>query len=775
MNRACVVILFLASLLIPAAAAAQAGLPIAQRAPEAAGTAAQAPAAADVQELLRLLGDPRVVEWLKEAAAEQPAVGDERASLRAAVEHRLAAARQRMSELAAAWSNFPLVPDVLADAWHSQLSRGDALRSLTYVIIFVFVGGGLEWLFWQYFHPTLVRIEHTVPRTLMRRLSAASSRLFLQALAIAVFSIGSVGAFLSFSWPGFLERVVVNLLIGVISVRALATLSRFLLAPLSPSLRLVPLDDRLASKVHGWNVLLAIVFVASLVVSDTLAALAGTSSGSPQARGAALAVSVGLGILTALAALTMIWSLTPRIIREVAMPSFSLGRLEPVAVRLLPIAQSLVLVVTLLLWIAGAQELMWTVLIAGLFVPVMTLARAMIDHFFDRAEEAAAADDQAAVPAPQPIAAPSPDLDGAPPPLAAPPAFAEAAAGRYAIYRPIVRRLVRFLLAVATLFALAAAWGTDIFALAETPTIAGRIAKVAINVVAVLLLADLVWVWARTAIDRRLAGYVAPPPGEAPGPEARMATLLPLMRNILLVTILVIGGLTMLSSIGVNIAPLLAGAGIVGVAVGFGTQSLVRDIVSGIFFLVDDAFRVGEYVEIGDLRGTVESMSLRSMRVRHHRGAVHTIPFGELKSLTNYSRDWVIMKLEFRVPFETDLRLVKKLVKQVGAELQADPAYGHYIIETLKSQGVRRMEEFNMVVGVKFMARPGAQWVIRRDAYHKLRDAFEKNGIHFAQRNVKVEVLSEIPLPEHVREAVAGAAQTAIEAQRPPAPVRDEP
>ena len=787
MMRARIAALLLALLLLPAAAAAEGALQLAQRAaaaPAAPETTVAPPAAADAQELLRILGDPRVVEWLKEAAAASTAdAGEDGASLRAAVEHRLAAARQRMADLATAWSNFPLVPEVLADAWRSQLSRGDALRSLTYVIIFVFVGGGLEWLFWQYFHPTLVRIEHTVARGLMRQLSAATARLFLQALAIAVFSIGSVGAFLSFAWPGFLERVVVNLLIGVIAVRALATLSRYLLAPLSPALRLVPLDDRLAAKVHGWNVFVAIIFVSSLMISDTLAALARTSSGSPQAQSAALAVSVGLGAATALAVLAMIWSMTPRIVREVTVPTFSLGRLEPVAIRLLPVAQSLVLIVALLLWIAGARELMWTVLIAGLFAPVVTLARAMIDHFFDRAEEAAEAQDKAAAadvatPAPDGVAAvPSPaaDLDGGIPAIAPAVAFADPAAGRYAIYRPIVRRLVRFLLAVATLFALAAAWGTDIFALAETPTLAGRIAKVAINVVAVLLLADLIWVWARTAIDRRLAGYVAPPPGEAPGPEARMATLLPLMRNILLVTILVIGGLTMLSSIGVNIAPLLAGAGIVGVAVGFGTQSLVRDIVSGIFFLVDDAFRVGEYVEIGDLRGTVESMSLRSMRVRHHRGAVHTIPFGELKSLTNYSRDWVIMKLEFRVPFETDLRLVKKLVKQVGAELQADPAYGHYILETLKSQGVRRMEEFNMVVGVKFMARPGAQWVIRRDAYHKLRDAFEKNGIHFAQRNVKVEVLSEMPLPEHVREAVAGAAQTAIEAQRPAAPVRDEP
>jgi small-conductance mechanosensitive channel len=133
------------------------------------------------------------------------------------------------------------------------------------------------------------------------------------------------------------------------------------------------------------------------------------------------------------------------------------------------------------------------------------------------------------------------------------------------------------------------------------------------------------------------------------------------------------------------------------------------------------------------------------------------------------------MKLEFRVPFETDLKLVKKLVKQVGAELQADPNYGAQIIEPLKSQGVRRMEEFNMVVGVKFMARPGAQWVIRRDAYQKMRDAFDKHGISFAQRNVKVEVLTDRPLPEQVREAVAGAAQAAIEAPRAPALVKDEP
>ncbi|MEX0370727.1 MAG: mechanosensitive ion channel family protein, partial [Tateyamaria sp.] len=246
--------------------------------------------------------------------------------------------------------------------------------------------------------------------------------------------------------------------------------------------------------------------------------------------------------------------------------------------------------------------------------------------------------------------------------------------------------------------------------------------------------------------------------------------------TILMITLLIMVVLSVLAAAGVNIAPILAGAGIVGIAIGFGTQSLVRDIVAGIFFLIDDAFRLGEYIEVGDLMGTVESISIRSMRIRHHRGKVHTVPYGELKSLTNHSRDWVIMKLEFRVPFDTDLQLVKKLVKKVGAELQANEHYGPSILSTLKSQGVRRMEEFNMVVGVKFMTKPGEQWLVRRDAYQKVRDAFEANGIRMAERNVKVAIEGGDYLTDAQRNAVAGAAQEAVQGPAGPnLPVPDEP
>ncbi len=254
-----------------------------------------------------------------------------------------------------------------------------------------------------------------------------------------------------------------------------------------------------------------------------------------------------------------------------------------------------------------------------------------------------------------------------------------------------------------------------------------------------------------------------------------MATLLPMIKKVLLITIIIMVTLIFLSSLGVNVAPILAGAGVLGIALGFGAQALVRDIFSGVFFLIDDAFRVGEYIEMGELRGTVEAVSIRSLRVRHHRGALHTIPYGELKSLTNYSRDWVIMKLEFRVPFDTDIKLIKKIVKKVGAKLKDNPDYGHHIIQDLKSQGVRRMEEFNMVVGVKFMAVPGEQWTIRRDSYQMIRDEFEKNGIVFAQRHVKVEVVSDRPLTEQEEEAAASAAQESVEQQGPAGPAPDEP
>src|SRR5262249_8068709 len=154
--------------------------------------------------------------------------------------------------------------------------------------------------------------------------------------------------------------------------------------------------------------------------------------------------------------------------------------------------------------------------------------------------------------------------------------------------------------------------------------------------------------------------------------------------------------------LGVEIAPLLAGAGVIGLAISFGSQALVRDIVSGIFFMADDAFRVGEYIDTGRLKGTVERISLRSVRLRHQNGQIHTIPYGQLTSITNFSRDWQTVKFTVRLARDTDIEKVRKAVKQIGQDMAKDPELSKELLQPLKLQGVSEIADSALVVRLKF-------------------------------------------------------------------------
>lgn len=288
----------------------------------------------------------------------------------------------------------------------------------------------------------------------------------------------------------------------------------------------------------------------------------------------------------------------------------------------------------------------------------------------------------------------------------------------------------------------------------------------------------------RIGIDQRLeeegAFDTAPEPGDEGGGAAassRLATLLPLFRNFLLITIAVITGLMVLLESGLNVTPIFAGAGVLGLAIGFGAQTLVRDIFSGVFFLVDDAFRKGEYIDLGFVKGTVEKISIRSFQLRHHLGYLHTIPFGEVQFLTNFSRDWVIMKLPLRLTYDTDVERVRKLIKNLGKELQADPLIGDKFLQPLKSQGVYEMEDSAMILRVKFMTKPGEQWVIRKRIYAEIRELFEREGVRFAHREVTVHVADkpDRPLSEPEKTAIAGAVRPILDpAEGPAMAVGDE-
>jgi small-conductance mechanosensitive channel len=333
----------------------------------------------------------------------------------------------------------------------------------------------------------------------------------------------------------------------------------------------------------------------------------------------------------------------------------------------------------------------------------------------------------------------------------------------------IVQNGSRLILLGMTLFFLSETFGFASMSMLEE-TLVQRSLSVAIDIMTILLLAYTCWQVIQSAIERRLPepqdiDTIASLEGEGGAQGAsRAETLLPLVRSFTSVILVIVVVLMALSVTGIKIGPLLAGAGVVGIAIGFGAQKLVQDILSGIFFLLDDAFRRGEYIEAAGLRGTVEQISLRSMRLRHHLGAVQTIPYSEIATVKNLSRDWVTMKLEFRLPYDTDIEQVRKIIKEVGQDMLDNEEMGPQLLLPLKSQGVMRVEESALIFRMKFTCKPGEQWVIRREAYRRVKEALEANGIRFAHRSVHVLLPDNLtstpdaPQQDASRLGLAGAA-----------------
>ena len=301
-------------------------------------------------------------------------------------------------------------------------------------------------------------------------------------------------------------------------------------------------------------------------------------------------------------------------------------------------------------------------------------------------------------------------------------------------YVPLIRRFFRFFLVAFLFFAALRLWGID---LPIGRLFTGRI----LSILLILLLSFISWQLFKARIDQKLKEEMPDDDedmeeGGAGG--SRLGTLLVLLRKFVLAVMFVIVTLIILASLGINIGPLIAGAGVVGLAIGFGAQTLVKDIIAGVFFLMDDAFRVGDFIEVSGTKGSVEHISLRSLRLRNPRGPVHTIPFGSMGTVTNNSRDYIITKLDFRVRYDTDVEKVRKIIKRINAVIEKDEEMGPNLLDKIKSQGVRELDDSAMIMRLKFKTIPGEQFVIRREVYRMVQEYFREFGIEFAHRNVTV-------------------------------------
>jgi small-conductance mechanosensitive channel len=332
-------------------------------------------------------------------------------------------------------------------------------------------------------------------------------------------------------------------------------------------------------------------------------------------------------------------------------------------------------------------------------------------------------------------------------------------------------RYARTIMGLVILFIFVRLWNINLEAI-SAQLIGQTFANALFDIGITILLTWAMWGMIRISIERKLSEGKSDSAEEGESEAgglggSRVETVLPLIRVSIKITLIIMAVLISLSSMGVNIGPLIAGAGVIGIAIGFGAQTLVRDIVSGFFYLLDDAFRIGEYVVIDQIRGSVEKISVRSFQLRHHEGPVHTIPYGEIRTLTNWSRDWAIMKFELRIPFETDIDMVRKMIKQIGLDMADDPVFGPLMLAPLKSQGVNRIDDSALIIRCKFTAIPGQQYLIRREAFTRIQRAFEEKGIQFAPRRVLVEATTPA-------EAV-NAAAAAIDQEKPADPSKPPP
>jgi small-conductance mechanosensitive channel len=264
---------------------------------------------------------------------------------------------------------------------------------------------------------------------------------------------------------------------------------------------------------------------------------------------------------------------------------------------------------------------------------------------------------------------------------------------------------------------------------------------------ATLFVAYIVWELARLGIDRHLQNVAGGPrlPGidadDESAPGSRLQTILPMLRAAFGVLIAVVVTLIVLSRLGIDTAPLIAGAGVFGLAISFGAQSLVRDIISGLFYLWDDAFRVGEYLDTGRLKGTVEALGIRSVKLRHHNGPLHTIPYGQLGAVTNLSRDFATIKFNLRLEPGTDLELVRKTAKRIGLEMQENPEIASEVMLPLKMQGLAEVADNAVVLRFKFTARPVKPSWVQREYLKAMYREFSEKGIAFAKGAVMLQTV----------------------------------
>jgi small-conductance mechanosensitive channel len=296
-------------------------------------------------------------------------------------------------------------------------------------------------------------------------------------------------------------------------------------------------------------------------------------------------------------------------------------------------------------------------------------------------------------------------------------------------YYPILRGTITAVMFVVTGLALLQAWGLNTIAWFRANALGGRLVSASITILIAAMITVAVWEVVNSMMDRHLARLTR----EAQMVKsARLRTLLPILRTVLMSTLIGIFGLTALSEIGVNIAPLLAGAGILGVAIGFGSQKLVQDFITGIFLLLENAMQVGDWVTVAGLSGSVENLSIRTMRLRAGDGSVHIIPFSSVSTVTNVNRGIGNAAVTVNVPITEDTDHVSDVLGEIARVMRGERRFADMMRSDFQLWGVDKVDAGVVTIVGQIVCTDSGRWAVQREFNRRMNIRFKEAGIHIA-------------------------------------------
>lgn len=735
-------LLFITALLAVQPAPAQTATPVSDQ-----------PSAAEVDQLITTLEDPAkrdaLLAQLKALkAVEKPTDAPDTVSSRVLdtlsdridqFSQQIAAASRAVIDAphAVRWLNQQIADPAKRDAW-----------SLLALHLAGIIGGGYAARFamiWLLSRPRRA-LDARTPGSLATKLLLLLVRLVIDLLPMASFALAGFGLLSATEAPRAVRLASLTILNASLIVQAVLAVSRVLLSPNAVNLRLARVGDETAQYLLIWIRRVTIVGVYGYFAGEAMRVL-----GLPATPHAAWLKLVGLLVTSMLIVLilqnrgTVAQALRGRPepgpgdrddalrallageatgneqapppslsqVRRQAALSLARQRLADVW----HILAILYLGAVYLIWaleIAGGFDfVLRATLVTGAILVVSRLLSEALDQLVDRGLKV-----------PDDVRIAYPGL--------------EERANRYL---PFLRRVAQVVLGLFTLLLLLQAWGADALSWLGSD-LGQRVASSAVTILVVLTLVLVIWEMVNGAILRYLTAI--DDQGVLLVRSARMRTLLPLLRNALTIFLVTMAGLIVLSEMGVNIAPLMAGAGVIGLAVGFGAQTLVKDVITGLFILIEDTISVGDVVTVGGLSGGVEALSIRSIQLRGYDGAMHTIPFSSVTTVTNSTKDFSFYVLNVTVDYAVDTDRVVAVLQDIGAQMQAEPDYGANILGPVEIAGVDAFQDSAVLVKGRIKTRAGQQWAVGREFNRRMKKRFDAEGI-------------TIPFPQQVLHISPGA------------------